>query len=108
MSNESVRRFYNSLIRNNNGRITPQEKASWLVYAYLIDSERLSMDPAFSVDEIHIRAWQFFEVHQNWAAILTTPLLKSMIYRVTYDGDLDKLFLASYDNIDAIEFFPNE
>lgn len=84
-----------SLRNTLNSMETPQEKARRFVYEYLRTRlDKTDTHVTFSFDEVYA-VW-FAKVLQNWSCLVSTTLPDGMYYLVTFNGDIDVIFVDAY------------
>lgn len=57
--------------------------------------------PEFTIDDVYV-VW-FAKTLQNWKACLSTNLPDRMYYELTYNGDMDSLYIDAYVKINNRE-----
>lgn len=76
-------------------KVSPQEKARLLVFAY-IKTMLDKSDPNFGFKQEEVSLVWFCKTLQNWKALVTTTLPDQMYYEVTYNGDRNETYLDAY------------
>lgn len=78
-----------------------QEQAKRAVFGYVKSRlEKTDRHVTFAEDEVYV-VW-FSKTLQNWKALISTSLPDGMYYEVTYNGDMDEVYLDAYKKFDNV------
>jgi hypothetical protein len=78
------------------------ETAKFEVYKYVLKNLDKTDDvSSFTIDSVYV-VW-FCKTLKNWKALVSTTLLDSTYYEVTFDGAVGSIYLDVYRKVDNIE-----
>lgn len=77
-----------------------QEKAKLAVVDYFNERVEKTDDFKLEIEEVYV-VW-FVKVLQNWKALLSTNIPDGMYYEITYNGNLEELYLDAYKKMENV------